>query len=481
MAATSAIPGSLTIFNEYLDSPDAIHNPDSAIDFLDVFKVFGTRESVEHLRETYGPGLFSFVETFFVRVWDIWSGIFEFSGQSILAIGKAIQNVLLTTAEFIADLVSATGTAVISVFDKMADLVESVDSSSLVAASIVSADKYKELIYETEGNVIYSINDSDAAIELAHDQHLIVGSLTTLDGLHVVNFGIKDEVFVAAAQFEAEELQRKKGSAILSYDADNDGVNDMTITLEGNFRLDSFVVENVADGTFIRYLGNETPIAANDIYETSESSAIVIESLLRNDIDIDGDALTVSDIDLSETRGLVTDNGDGTFNYDPNGAFDLLEDGEVATDSFFYFVTDGVDTVRGTVEISITGESNPTPAINTLVGTLGSDNLMGTSGADAIYSLGGDYDRMTGGAGADEFIFGAEASNGRRERDVIMDYEVGVDSIVLIDGATVGSVRASTGGAVIFLEGDGDAIYVRGDGVTDHNLTIFADAEFDFG
>ena len=36
--------------------------------------------------------------------------------------------------------------------------------------------------------------------------------------------------------------------------------------------------------------------------------------------------------------GLVTDNGDGTFTYDPNGAFESLAVGETATDTFTYTI-----------------------------------------------------------------------------------------------------------------------------------------------
>ena len=62
-----------------------------------------------------------------------------------------------------------------------------------------------------------------------------------------------------------------------------------------------------------------------------------------------------------------------------------------------------------------------------------------------------------------------------RERDVILDYEVGLDSIVLEGGASVGSIRQASSQVVVFLEGDGDAIYVRGDGVTADNLAIVTD------
>ena len=51
---------------------------------------------------------------------------------------------------------------------------------------------------------------------------------------------------------------------------------------------------------------------------------------------------------------LLTLNADGTFDYDPNGAFDDLAEGETATDGFAYTVSDGnggVDTASVTITI----------------------------------------------------------------------------------------------------------------------------------
>ena len=45
-------------------------------------------------------------------------------------------------------------------------------------------------------------------------------------------------------------------------------------------------------------------------------------------------------IDTTGTKGIVTDNGNGTFSYDPNGAFNLAL-GTTATDTFNYTVKDG--------------------------------------------------------------------------------------------------------------------------------------------
>lgn len=139
---------------------------------------------------------------------------------------------------------------------------------------------------------------------------------------------------------------------------------------------------------------------------------------------------------------------------------------------------DGNGEVVSIVDVSDDDEDDPLPGV-LIEGTSGSDTLVGTDTADAIRSLAGSYDKMQGGAEADQFLFGAEANNGIRERDVILDYEVGLDEIVLQGGASVASIRETSSQVVVFLEGDRDAIYVRGDGVTDNNITIVTESEFD--
>jgi VCBS repeat-containing protein len=69
-----------------------------------------------------------------------------------------------------------------------------------------------------------------------------------------------------------------------------------------------------------------------------------------------GPFLTVTGLDTTGTIGLVTNNGDGTFKYDPNGEFEGLAPGETDTDSFKYTVSDGQGgTATATVTITITG------------------------------------------------------------------------------------------------------------------------------
>ncbi|TNC73880.1 hypothetical protein FHG71_04135 [Rubellimicrobium roseum] len=118
------------------------------------------------------------------------------------------------------------------------------------------------------------------------------------------------------------------------------------------------------------------------------------------------------------------------------------------------------------------------PEFEFILGTNGRDRLEGTTGADLIATLAGKFDTARGNAGADVFLFGAEALDGLRERDTILDYEVGVDAIALGEGVSVASVRQAGRNVIVYLddpEGADDAIYVRGDNVTANAITFIED------
>jgi len=65
--------------------------------------------------------------------------------------------------------------------------------------------------------------------------------------------------------------------------------------------------------------------------------------------------------------GILTYNGDGTFDYDPNGKFNALGAGEQAQDTFTYTVTDAVGlTDTAQVTITITGANDGAPTISAI-------------------------------------------------------------------------------------------------------------------
>ncbi len=98
---------------------------------------------------------------------------------------------------------------------------------------------------------------------------------------------------------------------------------------------------------------NDAPAAVDDSYITTQDTTLTItaieDGVLDNDIDVDGDTLTVSSYDtVAEFGGAVNINPDGTFSYTP-------ADGFAGFDTFSYTVSDGndgYDTATVTIEVT---------------------------------------------------------------------------------------------------------------------------------
>lgn len=141
----------------------------------------------------------------------------------------------------------------------------------------------------------------------------------------------------------------------------------------------------------------DAAVAGDDSASTVES-APVSGSVFGNDSDADGPALAVSAVNGSAASvgveitlasgALLTLNGDGTYTYDPNGAFNSLSgptsggSNQTATDSFTYTLANGN---TATVTISVVGEDSEGDVVR---GGAGNDALVGGSGIDlADYSI----------------------------------------------------------------------------------------------
>ena len=143
-------------------------------------------------------------------------------------------------------------------------------------------------------------------------------------------------------------------------DGDGDGTETLPMDQRGEARISNTTVDI---GAFeLQPPPNQAPVAADDgigdpSFTTDEDTAFTTGNVLDNDGDPDEvDTLTITSIDTTGTLGTVTDNGDGTFNYDPNGQFESLGVGEITTDTFTYIVDDGNGgTDTATVTITIEG------------------------------------------------------------------------------------------------------------------------------
>jgi VCBS repeat-containing protein len=121
----------------------------------------------------------------------------------------------------------------------------------------------------------------------------------------------------------------------------------------------AIISRGTGDGT----IQEPIPAAAND----SNSTYYVLATsgnVLANDDDPAGGGLSVSTVNGSAANvgatvhlssgAVLTVNADGSYSYDPNGAFNDLPAGPSATDSFTYTATDALGTRTNTATVTIT-------------------------------------------------------------------------------------------------------------------------------
>ncbi|WP_299085449.1 tandem-95 repeat protein [uncultured Ruegeria sp.] len=142
----------------------------------------------------------------------------------------------------------------------------------------------------------------------------------------------------------------------ISYDPA--GADDVQALTVGQTLIDTFTYtvedghggENTATVSIVVHGTNDAPVAADDVAQSSnpitEDVVTLIDAatLLANDSDVEGDALTMTAVSATSAHGaVVTLNTNGTISYDPTGAdaVQALTEGETLTDTFTYTVEDG--------------------------------------------------------------------------------------------------------------------------------------------
>ncbi len=103
---------------------------------------------------------------------------------------------------------------------------------------------------------------------------------------------------------------------------------------------------------------NDAPVVEDVTASAVEDGAAVTASFLGDDVDSDDDGTTLTfDITSSPGEGAVSNNGDGTFTFDPGTDFQDLAEGETRDVTFGYTGTDahGAVSNTGVVTVTVTG------------------------------------------------------------------------------------------------------------------------------
>jgi VCBS repeat-containing protein len=141
-----------------------------------------------------------------------------------------------------------------------------------------------------------------------------------------------------------------------------------TVSFQVNDGLASSNLSNTVSRT-INVQSNPPPTAGSVSASTDKHTALDI-NVLAGASDPDGDVVTLQAVGTAGTKGLVSINANRTVHYDPNGQFQGLTQGQTATDTFTYTVSDGYSSVTGTATVTIDGVNDPPVLANIESSTL---------------------------------------------------------------------------------------------------------------
>ncbi|MEH6523794.1 Ig-like domain-containing protein, partial [Sulfitobacter sp.] len=209
---------------------------------------------------------------------------------------------------------------------------------------------------------------------------------------------------------DAGDLSGRSVSA--AGDVNGDGIDDLII---GADRADPNGA-SLAGESYVIFGENAVVDAADDDVATNEDTPLSGDVLADNGNGFDRDDSPNNLMSIAAVNGvaanvgsqitlasgaLVTVNADGTFDYDPNGAFEALAAGVDGTDSFTYAVTDG--------SFALTNPFASSLSLSALDGTNGFriDGIDVVDNSGVSVSSAGDVN----GDGVDDLIIGAPTAD----------------------------------------------------------------------
>jgi Ca2+-binding RTX toxin-like protein len=229
--------------------------------------------------------------------------------------------------------------------------------------------------------------------------------------------------------------------------------------------------------SFTITVANQAPATTPDSLNLAPGVArpITESLLLRNDVDIDGDEITLLSISSTDEINVTSTGNAWLFEADRNAK---------GTQTLSYVVSDGTDTATGVISVTVSipdwrlselddvfqleagfGSIFGLGGNDTLTGGAWQDEIDGGAGQDLLNGLGGNdtlrggdgLDTLYGGRGAD-FLFGGDAADtlyGEGGVDVLW----GQDGTDFIDGGASGDViRGGRGDDSIYGRAGNDTI-----------------------
>ncbi|WP_330114525.1 cadherin-like domain-containing protein [Pseudomonas sp. JS3066] len=190
-------------------------------------------------------------------------------------------------------------------------------TTSEVTLEAIAEDSGSRLI--TQAQLLLNAADVDGPALTATNLQISSGSGSLVDngdGTWSYTPALNDDTDVSFSYSVTDGLLSTAGSATLDITPVNDAPTTSEVTLEA-------------------------------IAEDSGSRLITQAQLLLNAADVDGPALTATNLQISSGSGSLVDNGDGTWSYTPA----LNDDTDV---SFSYSVTDGLLSTAGSATLDIT-------------------------------------------------------------------------------------------------------------------------------
>lgn len=337
------------------------------------------------------------------------------------------------------------------------------------------------------GNDVYGLDHVGDSILEAQGE----GTDTVVSSVSLVLSALSDNVenirltgtgnLSATGNSLGNDIQGNAGDNILNGGAGSD-------RLEGGRGNDGYIIDRVSD-VVVEYLNEGYDwVSSNISYDLGDTGDVLDALILRGSANLSGTGNALANYIEGNGGNNLLDGGlgrdtlvggDGNDTFNDEGGIDRMVGGagndvyyvDHIADTIVEKQNDGTDTIYISFSASIrdfgphierlvlTGDTNLNAtgngSSNVLTGNSGNNTLNGGWGNDVIFGKGGDdtirddrgSDTMSGGAGADRFVF-----RGDGDRDVVTDFELGVDRIEFTEAAGLSDLSITQSGQDTVIE-----------------------------